>query len=89
VLIFLEPDRFQLPSQGVPEELQAFRDWEISGGFSFLPKVVRDRFMERRTHRSRSRARVFEVEKIPKHPLRRAIQELRDLARRQDLSECY
>jgi len=26
VLIFLEPDRFQLPPQGVPEELQAFRE---------------------------------------------------------------
>ncbi len=48
MLIFLEPDRFQLPPQGVPEELQAFREWEIPGGFTFLPKVVRDRLMERR-----------------------------------------
>jgi hypothetical protein len=73
VPIFLEPDRFQLPPQGVPEKLLAFREWEIPGGFSLLPKVVRDRLVKRRTQSGRSRARVFEVEEIPKHPLRRAI----------------
>jgi hypothetical protein len=81
VFALLQPDILKLVSQYVLENFKALPKLEIARRFLLLPEMVSNRFVERLAQRGRGRTG------ISKHPFRRAIQELRDLARRQNLGE--
>jgi hypothetical protein len=87
VFALLQPDILKLVSQYVLENFKALPKLEIARRFLLLPEMVSNRFVERLAQRGRGRTGIFGIEKISKHPFRRAIQELRDLARRQNLGE--
>ena len=83
----LQPDFVKLFSQHVLEKLKALPKREIARRFLLLPEIVNNRFMDRLAQRGRGSTGISGIEKISKHPFRRAIQERRDLARRQSLGE--